>query len=129
MVKIDYRPFMEAEILGLPDPLRPTSISPFVGRAAELEKLRTLMPRSEGERRRVALLAGEPGAGKSRLAREFAAQVATEGVLVLYGACDAVVQTPYGPFVEALERLVRVTGGAQLRAALGEVNPASDRGE
>ena len=109
MVKTDYRLFMEAEILDLPDPLRPTSVSPFVGRAAELEKLRTLMPRAEGERRRGALLAGEPGAGKSRLAREFAAQVATEGVLVLYGACDAVVRTPYGPFVEALERMVRVT--------------------
>jgi DNA-binding CsgD family transcriptional regulator/tetratricopeptide (TPR) repeat protein len=119
MVKTDYRPFMEAEIPDLPGPLRPTSISPFVGRAAELEKLRTLMPRAEGERRRVALLAGEPGAGKSRLAREFAGQVAMEGVLVLYGACDAVVRTPYGPFVEALERLVRVTEGAQLRAALG----------
>jgi DNA-binding CsgD family transcriptional regulator len=119
MIKTDYRLFMEAEILDLPDPLRPTSTSPFVGRAAELEKLRTLMPRTEGERRRVALLAGEPGAGKSRLAREFAGQVATEGVLVLYGACDAVVRTPYGPFVEALERLVRVTDEAQLRAALG----------
>src|SRR5580692_7542558 len=119
MVKTDYRLFMEAEILDVPEPLRPSSMSPFVGRAAELEKLRTLMPRAEGERRRVALLAGEPGAGKSRLAREFAAQVAMEGVLVLYGACDAVVRTPYGPFVEALERLVQVTDGAQLRSALG----------
>ena len=119
MIRTDYRLFMQAEIVDLPEPLRQTSISPFVGRAAELEKLRSLMPQAEGERRRVALLAGEPGAGKSRLAREFAAQVATEGVLVLYGACDAVVRTPYGPFVEALERLVRVTGEAQLRAALG----------
>jgi DNA-binding CsgD family transcriptional regulator/tetratricopeptide (TPR) repeat protein len=119
MVKTDYRPFMEAPMLDLPDPLRPTSTFPFVGRTAELEKLRTLMPRSEGERHRIALVAGEPGAGKSRLAREFAGQVAGEGVLVLYGACDAVVRTPYGPFVEALERLVQVTGEAQLRAALG----------
>ena len=119
MVKTDYRVFMEAEILDVPEPLRLSSRSPFVGRAAELEKLRTLMPRAEGERRRVALLAGEPGAGKSRLAREFAAQVASEGVLVLYGACDAVVRTPYGPFVEALERLVRVTDEAQLLSALG----------
>jgi DNA-binding CsgD family transcriptional regulator/tetratricopeptide (TPR) repeat protein len=119
MVKTDYRLFMEAQMLDVPEPLRAISTSPFVGRAAELEKLRTLMPRAEGERRRVALLAGEPGAGKSRLAREFAARAATEGVLVLYGACDAVVRTPYGPFVEALERLVRVTDGAQLRAALG----------
>src|SRR3984885_15767306 len=119
MVKTDYRPFMQAEILDVPEPLRPSSMSPFVGRAAELEKLRTMMPRAEGERRRVVLLAGEPGAGKSRLAREFAAQVAMDGVLVLYGACDAVVRTPYGPFVEALERLVHVIDRAQLRSALG----------
>src|ERR1700689_3512456 len=119
MIKTDYRLFMEAEILDVPEPLRPIWMSPFVGRAAELEKLRTLMPRAAGERRRVALLAGEPGAGKSRLAREVAAQVASEGVLVLYGACDAVVRTPYGPFVEALEHLVRVTDGGELRAALG----------
>lgn len=109
---------MDAEILDLPGSLRSTSTSPFVGRAAELEKLRTLMPRAAGERCRVALLAGEPGAGKSRLAREFARDAANEGALVLYGACDAVVRTPYGPFVEALERLVRVTKVAELRAAL-----------
>lgn len=110
---------MAAEIPDLPGSLRPTSTSPFVGRGAELEKLRTLMPRAAGERRRVALLAGEAGAGKSRLAREFAEEVALEGALVLDGACDAAVRTPYRPFVEALERLVRLTGSAELRAALG----------
>jgi DNA-binding CsgD family transcriptional regulator/tetratricopeptide (TPR) repeat protein len=110
---------MDTEIPGLPDSLRPVSPSPFVGRAAELERLRTLMPWAEGEGRRVALLAGEPGAGKSRLAREFAARAASDGALVLYGACDAVVRTPYGPFVEALDRLVRVTEAEELRAALG----------
>jgi DNA-binding CsgD family transcriptional regulator/tetratricopeptide (TPR) repeat protein len=119
MVKPDYLFAMDAETPGLPGSLRPTSASPFVGRAGELEKLRTLMPRAEGEGRRVALLAGEPGAGKSRLAREFASLAAAEGALVLYGACDAVVRTPYGPFVEALDRLVRVTDAAELRAALG----------
>jgi DNA-binding CsgD family transcriptional regulator/tetratricopeptide (TPR) repeat protein len=110
---------MDAEIPGLPGSLRQTSSSPFVGRAAELEKLRTLMPRAEGEGRRVALLAGEPGAGKSRLVREFAAEAAAEGVLVLCGACDAAVQTPYRPFVEALDQLLRVTDPDQLSAALG----------
>jgi DNA-binding CsgD family transcriptional regulator/tetratricopeptide (TPR) repeat protein len=110
---------MDAETPGLPGSLRQTSISPFVGRAAELEKLRTLMPRAAGEGRRVALLAGEPGAGKSRLTREFAAEVAAEGVLVLCGACDAAVRTPYRPFVEALDQLVRATDPAELSAALG----------
>lgn len=119
IVKPDYLFLMDAEIPELPGSLRQTSISPFVGRAAELEKLRTLMPRTEGEGRRVALLAGEPGAGKSRLTREFAAEAAAEGVLVLCGACDAAVRTPYRPFVEALDQLVRVTDPAELGAALG----------
>ncbi len=119
MIKTDYRSSMDAPLVDLPGSLRSSSTSPFVGRTAELEKLRSLMPRAEGERRRVALLAGEPGAGKSRLAREFAGQAAMAGALVLYGACDAAVRTPYGPFVEALERLVRVTEAAELRAALG----------
>jgi DNA-binding CsgD family transcriptional regulator/tetratricopeptide (TPR) repeat protein len=110
---------MDAEIPELPGSLRQTSISPFVGRAAELEKLRTLMPRAEGEGRRVALLAGEPGAGKSRLTREFAVEAAAAGVLVLSGSCDAAVRTPYRPFVEALDQLVRVTDATELGAALG----------
>jgi DNA-binding CsgD family transcriptional regulator/tetratricopeptide (TPR) repeat protein len=103
----------------LPVPLHLASTFPFVGRSAELERLRTLMPSADGEGRRVVLLGGEPGSGKSRLAREFAAEVANDGALVLYGACDAVVRTPYGPFVEALDQLARATEPSELRAALG----------
>jgi DNA-binding CsgD family transcriptional regulator len=84
-----------------------------------LGKLRTLLPRAEGEGRRVVLLGGEPGSGKSRLAREFAAEAADQGVLVLYGACDADVRSPYGPFVQALWGLARVLDPAELRDALG----------
>ena len=40
--------------------------------------LRTLLPRAEGEGRRVVLLGGEPGSGKSRLVREFAVEAAGE---------------------------------------------------
>ena len=103
----------------LPGSLRLTSTFPFVGRSAELETLRALLPRAEGEGRRVVLLAGEPGSGKSRVVREFAGSAARSGALVLYGACDAVVRTPYGPFVEALEHLVRTTDPGELRKALG----------
>ena len=45
----------------LPGPLHDTSPFPFVGRSAELERLRTLMPRADGEGRRVVLLGGEAG--------------------------------------------------------------------
>jgi DNA-binding CsgD family transcriptional regulator/tetratricopeptide (TPR) repeat protein len=103
----------------LPGPLCLTSMFPFVGRTAELDTLRALMPMAEGEGRRVVLLGGEPGSGKSRLVREFAREAASGGALVLYGGCDAVVHTPYGPFVEALDHLTRVLDPAELRAALG----------
>src|SRR5262245_43024638 len=101
----------------LPGSLRLTSTFPFVGRAAELERLRTLVPRAAGEGRRMVLLGGEPGSGKSRLVREFAGEAAAEGALVLYGASDAVVRTPYGPFVEALDHLARTVDPSELRTA------------
>jgi DNA-binding CsgD family transcriptional regulator/tetratricopeptide (TPR) repeat protein len=103
----------------LPAPLRVSSPFPFVGRADELEKLRMLLPSAEGEGRRVVLLGGEPGSGKSRLVREFAAEASQAGALVLYGACDAVVHAPYGPFSQALEGMAGVLDEDELRAALG----------
>lgn len=102
----------------LPASLRISSPFPFVGRSAEMGRLRTLLPTAEGEGRRVVLLGGEPGSGKSRLVREFAAEAAGEGALVLYGACDAVVRTPYGAFAQALRQLVRILDPAELQAAL-----------
>jgi DNA-binding CsgD family transcriptional regulator/tetratricopeptide (TPR) repeat protein len=103
----------------LPGPLGLLPPSPFVGRSAELAALRVLVPREAGERGRLALLGGEAGSGKSRLVRELAHEVAGEGVLVLYGACDAVVHTPYRPFAEALDQLVRGTDPDVLRTDLG----------
>ena len=105
--------------LALPGPLRVTPSFPFVGRSGELAALRTLLPEAASEGGRVALLSGESGSGKSRLVRELAEEAATDGVLVLYGACDAVVGTPYGPFVSALEQLARLSESDALRADLG----------
>jgi DNA-binding CsgD family transcriptional regulator/tetratricopeptide (TPR) repeat protein len=104
----------------LPGSLRLASALPFVGRDGELARLRALMPLAEGEGRRVALLAGEPGSGKSRLVREFAAAAAEDGALVLYGAADAVVRMAYGPFVAGLDRLTRAIDEEELRTALGQ---------
>jgi DNA-binding CsgD family transcriptional regulator len=103
----------------LPGPLRPVPPYPFVGRTDELATLSGLVPLAEGKGRRVALVSGEAGSGKSRLARELAHAAAAEGVLVLYGACDAVVRVPYRPFIEALDHLVEVTEVDALRADIG----------
>ena len=101
------------------EPVLLLASSPFVGRSRELLTLRALVPHAESEGRRIALVGGEAGSGKSRLVREFAREVAEDGVLVLTGACDAVVRTPYRPFVEALDQLVRATDPDVLRAELG----------
>ena len=103
----------------LPGPLRLPAPTPFVGRTAELARLHALVPLAAGESRRIALVGGEAGSGKSRLVREFAHEVADQGVRVLYGACDAVVQTPYRPFADALDQLARGTDPEVLREDLG----------
>src|SRR5688572_23611841 len=90
----------------LPGPLRLSPAYAFAGRARELGVLRALLPRAAGEGRRAALLAGEPGAGKSRLVRELAHEVAGDEVTVLYGDCNGVVGSPYGPFAAAFAHLV-----------------------
>ena len=118
MIRSDYSMTDPASAATLPAPLRLRPTFPFVGRPRELALLRSLLPREAG--RQVALLGGEPGAGKSRLVREFAHSAADEGALVLYGASDAVVRTPYRPVVEALEHLVRMTEPELLRDDLGE---------
>ena len=105
------------QIAHLPGPLRLSPAYAFAGRARELAQLRALLPRAVGEGRRAALVAGEPGSGKSRLVRELAAELANEGATVLYGDCDAVVGSPYAPFATALADLVR--GGSVTPAVLG----------
>ena len=116
MIRPDYSPIMHK----LPGPLRLTPSFPFAGRSRELATLRGLIPAPDGDGLRFALVGGEAGSGKSRLVREFAQEADAAGAFVLYGACDAVVQRPYRPFVEALDQLARVADPAELRADLGE---------
>jgi DNA-binding SARP family transcriptional activator len=80
--------------------------APFVGRTKELERLRAALAaaRTEG-RMRLAILSGEPGIGKSRLAARFAVERHRAGSLVLHGRCEEEPLVPYRPFVEALGAL------------------------
>src|SRR5688572_15600987 len=73
----------------------------FVGRDAEIERLRGLWKDTLAGPRRIGLIGGEPGIGKTRLAAELAGQLHHEGALVLAGRCDEDLGVPYQPFVEA----------------------------
>jgi len=89
----------------LPGPLRLTSTLPFVGRSEEMAILSELWSEVVRDGGRVALVQGEPGSGKTRLARELAQRAAQAGARVLYGSCDPSLSAPYQAFVEALEQL------------------------
>jgi CO dehydrogenase nickel-insertion accessory protein CooC1 len=55
----------------------------------------------------VVLIGGEAGAGKTRLAAEFARHRHDGGASVLLGTCDAELALPYQPWVHALDHLLR----------------------
>ena len=103
----------------LPGPLVPTPPFPFVGRDGELTVLRSLLDRAERGEGGLVLLAAEAGGGKTRLIRELAHEAASRDVLVLYGASDAAVTTPYQPLLEWLEFLLRVCDPEALTECLG----------
>ena len=77
---------------------------PLVGRAEELRFLGTAM-RRDGEARGM-VLAGAPGVGKTRLAREVLARVASRGVIVRWAMATASSRKlPLGAFAGLLADL------------------------
>jgi class 3 adenylate cyclase/tetratricopeptide (TPR) repeat protein len=92
----------------------------FVGRASERERLAAAWREvSQGERR-IALVAGEPGIGKTRLASELAREAHAAGSLVLYGRCDEDLGAPYQPWVQALSHYALHASAEELRTELKE---------
>src|SRR5713101_117231 len=74
-------------------------------------------------RGRTALLVGEAGIGKSRLARELSAAARQQGLVVLTGrAVAGQVPVPFRPFAEALSSALRV-GGMPEPSELGPLGP------
>src|SRR5262249_11394099 len=79
----------------------------FVGRDAPLALLDEALKQTDvSARRRIVLLSGEPGIGKTTLVSRFATSACSNGAIVLYGRCDEDLRIPYQPWVEALTHLV-----------------------
>jgi class 3 adenylate cyclase len=95
----------------------------FAGRAAQLELLERTWKEAAAGIRRAALVAGEAGVGKTRLAAELARRVHDGGGMVLYGRCEEDLGVPYEPFVEALRWFCEHVPAAELESRLGRYPP------
>jgi predicted ATPase len=97
----------------------------LVGRAEEFRQTRSLWRRALDGQGCFLLLSGDPGVGKTRLAREILIQAALDGAVMLTGACyEYEATTPYLPFVEAFRDWTRTReDDAALREALGDTAP------
>ncbi len=80
---------------------------PLLGRDTELASLHDDWARSGAGSRRLALVTGEPGIGKTHLVSEFGAALDPERVTVLYGAAREDPLVSYEPFVDCLREPLR----------------------
>ena len=76
------------------------------GRRPTLDRLDRAWQEAQAGGTRFALVAGEPGIGKTTVAGELARRAHAAGAAVLYGRCVEHVLVPFQPWVEALEGLL-----------------------
>jgi biotin operon repressor len=66
----------------------------FIGRGIENAQLDQALESALSGRRRIAMVVGEPGIGKIRMIREFAACAESQGALAVWGGCRDIEGTP-----------------------------------
>jgi DNA-binding SARP family transcriptional activator len=90
----------------LPPRLQELPATGFVGRVPERERLGELFREASQGKRRLALVSGEPGIGKTRLASYAAHHAHSEGADVLLGACSEELAVPYEPWIQICTHVV-----------------------
>ena len=136
-VEVCWEPTSEEGRTGAPLPGRLSQYATgglfgFSGRETELALLGELGKQASTEQRLgVALVAGEPGVGKSCLAAHAALSAQREDMTVLFGECAEGSHAPYLPWIGALSHLVRHAEPSALEGlspvhawALGRLLPA-----
>ncbi len=102
------------------DSEEPTAL---IGRDVPLEQLARCWHEARDGLRRVVMLIGEPGIGKTRLAAEFCRSAYEDGATVLLGRCYEESLVPYQPFVEAMSHYVSRAQPDELRLVVGQHRP------
>ena len=103
----------------LPGALARREHSPLVGRDDALRWLRAQWSEARRGSSRLAVVAGDPGIGKTRLVSELGRAAREAGGAVLLGRCQEEVLISYQPFVEAFGRYVAATSPHVLRGQVG----------
>ena len=108
------------KVASMPQPAGPQGADTFVGRSRELALLGAAWRQAAAGDARLALVAGEPGIGKTELAHAFARAAANDGALVLWGsAWEDGGAPPYWPWVQVLRSYGRQAGSQALADAAG----------
>jgi DNA-binding SARP family transcriptional activator len=102
-----------------PQRMPPAGERPFVGRGPELARLRAAWAAAQAGRRRLVLVTGEAGIGKSRLAAELMDLAEHDGATVLLGRCDRQLGVAYLPVRAALRPYLAACPAERLRALVG----------
>lgn len=92
--------------LALPSRLSGAPEAGFVGRAEERAQLDRVTAAVQAGRRHLALISGEPGIGKTRLATQTALRMHARGATVLFGRATEGLDAPYCAWIEALSHYV-----------------------
>src|SRR5215208_6665980 len=92
----------------------------LVGRERELKQLSEALDDAFDGRGTVVRLAGEPGIGKTSIARALSEEAEARGATAVWGVAWPGEAAPaYWPWVQVVRALVRRPGGDDLLAALG----------
>jgi len=92
----------------------------FVDRVHELAELTAGIDGALASEGRLVMVSGEPGVGKSRLARQAAAYAEQKGARALWGRCwEHGGAPPYWPWVQALRLLIAGAEAGALSGWLG----------
>jgi class 3 adenylate cyclase len=78
----------------------------YVGRKAKCAQIEQAQAAARSGSRRVVLLSGEPGIGKTRLAAYAATVAHGDGFAVLWGSCSEELAVPYEPWIGVCTQLV-----------------------